>query len=230
VPVKKSAFTNDTALGLGLIVAIVVVLALGAVLITGAIKGGSGVAAASATATATPMATSTASPSPTPTATPEPTPSPTATPTPAPTGPKTFPVGTPVYLTTDDGVTPWGTVTVSDVKTAAYYKGSYGYQEKPEVAGNVFISAKVTYEAAADGITYNPYDWEVFCDGMAVGSSSYALYGPQPALHSGTLPSGRKASGYVVYEVPPKGEVRMSYGASAIGGRGPVFEVIIRAA
>jgi hypothetical protein len=53
------------------------------------------------------------------------------------------------------------------------------------------------------------------------------MYGPRPELSSGTLPACRKALGYVVYEVPAKGEVRMSYG-NMFGDDAPVFEVIIR--
>jgi hypothetical protein len=41
------------------------------------------------------------------------------------------------------------------------------------------------------------------------------------------LPKSRKASGWVVYEVPAKGEVRMSYGGS-FSNEAPIFEVIIR--
>ena len=115
-----------------------------------------------------------------------------------------------------------------DVATAKYYKGSYGFLEKPQQTGDVFISALVTYEAQTDGIHYNPYDWQVFVDGTAVSSSSFTLYGPKPALGAGSLPNGRKASGYVVYEVPAKGEVRMSYGSS-FSSEAPIFEVVIRA-
>lgn len=78
-----------------------------------------------------------------------------------------------------------------------------------------------------DGVDFNPYDWQVYCAGTLLTGFAFVMNGPSPALHSGTLPNGRNVSGYVVYEVPPTGEVRMSYG----GTFGlPVFEVIIRAA
>ena len=77
---------------------------------------------------------------------------------------------------------------------------------------------------------YNPFDWQVFCAGVAVENFTIVLSGPKPELSSGTLPNGRSASGYVVYEVPAKGEVRMSYSSNMFSDSGPVFEVIIRAA
>jgi hypothetical protein len=180
--------------------------------------------------TATATVASTPEPTLAPTPTPEPTPVPTPTATPTPAGPQTYAVGEPVYLTQKGDVSlPWGIITISDVATAASYKGSYGYLEKPQQAGDVFISARVTYEAKVDGIHYNPYDWQVFVDGTAVSSTAFVLYGPKPALSSGSLPNGRKATGFVVYEVPAKGEVRMSYGSS-FSSEPPIFEVVIRAA
>jgi hypothetical protein len=149
---------------------------------------------------------------------------PTATPTPVP--PKTFKVGDAIPLKKDGQ--DWARITISDVAVAASYKGGDYIEEKPQTAGNVFIAASVTYEALTDGVTYNPYDWQAFCAGTAISGFTLAMYGPTPLLSSGTLPNGRKATGFVVYEVPPKGEVRLSYSGTAFGGA-PVFEVIIRA-
>ncbi len=150
---------------------------------------------------------------------------PTASPTPA--GPKTYQVGDTVTVT--ENGSEWAKITISDVKVVGSYKGKYS-NDTPKIAGNVFIQAKVAYEALVDGVDYNPFDWQVFCAGEAVQNYSFVLYGPQPGLSSGTLPSGRKASGYVVYEVPAKGEVRMSYKGNAFSNSGPVFEVMIGAA
>jgi hypothetical protein len=55
------------------------------------------------------------------------------------------------------------------------------------------------------------------------------LNGPKPPLGFGSLTAGRNAVGYVIYEVPAKGEVRMSYKA-VIFDTTPTFEVVIRAA
>ena len=159
---------------------------------------------------------------------------PTATPTPvvtpAPTGPATYQIGDTITVTKSDA--DWAKITISDAKVAASYTGTgaYAYTDKPQTAGDVFISAKVTYAALTNGVDYNPFDWQVFCGGVAVQSFTMVLSGPKPALSSGTLPNGRSASGYVVYEVPAKGEVRMSYGGNMFSNSGPIFEVIIRAA
>lgn len=150
--------------------------------------------------------------------------------TPAPAGPVTYQIGDTITVTNDGA--DWAKITVSDVGVASSYTGTgdYPYTDKPQTAGDVFISANVTYLALTNGVDYNPFDWQVFCVGVAVENFTIVLSGPKPELHSGTLPNGRSASGYVVYEVPATGEVRMSYGANTFSNSGPVFEVIIRAA
>lgn len=150
-------------------------------------------------------------------------------PTEAPTSvatPATYQIGDTVTVTQDGK--DQAKITITDVKVVASYKGQYS-ADKPKIAGNVFIQAKVAYEALTDGVSYNPYDWQVFVAGEAVQNYAFVMYGPEPGLSSGTLPNGRKASGYVVYEVAPAGEVRMSYKGSFLN-TAPVFEVIIRPA
>lgn len=149
---------------------------------------------------------------------------PNPTDTPTPTGPGIFQLGDTITVTQNGA--DWATITVSNVATASSYKGTY-LNDTPQTAGDVFISAKITYVALTDGVTYNPYDWSVFCGGTAVSTTAFVMNGPKPELHSGTLPNGKNASGYVVYEVAATGEVDMYYGG-AFGGT-PVFEVIIRA-
>jgi hypothetical protein len=144
----------------------------------------------------------------------------------APTGPVTYKIG---QTATSDRDGQKVNITVSDVAVAATYTGTDGYVDKPQVAGNVFISAKITYEALTDGVTYSTADWAVFNDGVAVTGYTIVLGGPKPLLGSGSLTTGRKAIGYVIYEVPPKGEVRLSYKA-VIFDTTPTFEFVIRAA
>lgn len=159
---------------------------------------------------------------PTPIPTREPTPLPTPEPTPA--GPLTKQPGEVTAITING--TPSFTVLVDQVKQATSYKGTYS-TDRPE-AGNIFVQAFVTYTALVDGVDYNPYDWQVFCDGNAVDDTSFILNGPKPELHSGTLPAGRKASGWVVYELPTKGRVLLSFEGGY--NQPPVFEVVLRAA
>lgn len=144
-------------------------------------------------------------------------------PTPEPTEDNIFKAGETVSVTQNDE--PWADITVDRVKVRKKYEGEYS-DDKPK-RGNVFIEARVTYKAIADGVDYNPFDWEVFVDDEAVDNWATVLNGPED-LDSGTLPAGRKASGYVVYEVPAKGKVVMSYGNNAFTDEGPVFEVVIR--
>ena len=145
-------------------------------------------------------------------------------PTPAPSGPKTHQVGDTITVTRNGA--DWARITVSDVSSAASYPG--GLPDKPRTAGNVFIAARVTYEALSQGVSYNRYDWQAVCGGIAVDYYS-ALHGPSPSLDSGHLPNGQKATGFVVFEVAPKGEIRLSYAAVSLS-KTPMFEVVIRAA
>ena len=176
-------------------------------------------------APATPVAQATSEESPaaepTPEATPEPTPEAT------PEGPVQYLPGSKIILTKDDEN--WAQIVVSKFKQVASYKGEY-YTDKPKVKGNVYIQAYVTYTALRqNGVDYNPFDWQVFAAGEAVENYSFVTNGPEPTLGSGTLPKGRKASGWVVYEVPAKGQVLMSYKGNIFSDDAPVFEVVLRA-
>lgn len=142
----------------------------------------------------------------------------------ATTGTKTHQVGETVTVTRDGA--DWAKITVSDVSSAASYPG--GLPDKPRTAGNVFIAARVTYEALSLGVDYNRYDWKALCGGIAVDYYS-ALHGPSPSLGSGHLPEGEKATGFIVFEVAAQGEVRLSYTALSLS-RTPMFEVVIRVA
>jgi len=145
-------------------------------------------------------------------------------PTLTPSGAKTYQIGDTVTVARNGA--DWAKVTVSDVSSAASYPG--GLPDKPRTAGNVFIAARVTYEALARGVDYNPYDWKALYGGIAV-DYYHALQGPSPGLGSGPLSNGDKATGFVVFEVAPKGEVRLSYAALSLS-KTPMFEVVIRAA
>jgi hypothetical protein len=144
-------------------------------------------------------------------------------PTPEPTGPTRYSPGQTVTVT-ENGAD-WSTIVVSQVKQVMRYSGAY-YSDVPK-AGNIFIQAYVTYTALADGVDYNRFDWQVFVGGTAVDDLTTVLYGPTPELHSGSLPKGRKAVGWVVYEVPKTGTVLLSYG-STFSNKPPLFEVVLR--
>jgi hypothetical protein len=145
--------------------------------------------------------------------------------TPAPTELNTYKPGDAIDVTTNGE--PWATITVSKVSTKKKYDGPYNFDDTP-ARGNVYIQVFVTYVAKADGVDYNPYDWQIFADGTAVDGSAFVSNGPTPDLRSGSLPKGRKAAGWLVFEVPARGRVLMSYG-NTFGDEPPVFEIVLRA-
>ncbi|HWP63371.1 MAG TPA: hypothetical protein VNO86_07870 [Candidatus Binatia bacterium] len=161
-----------------------------------------------------------------PTAPPEATPTSEPTPTaePSPSAPPLFRPGEPAIVTR--GGEDYLEITVSKVSQKKKY-GS-GYSVDTPAKGNVYIEAYVTYTALADGAAYNPFDWQVFCNDTAVDRFTFVLSGPEPELGSGTLPKGRKAAGWLVYEVPAKGRCVLSYGANMFLGEGAIFEVLLR--
>ncbi len=149
--------------------------------------------------------------------------------TPEPTAavdePTRYKVGERITIT--ENGTEVGAITVDEVREDTYFKGDYS-TDAPD-AGNVFLSAHLTYQALANGFNYNPYDWQVFADGMAVDGTTFTLHGPEPDLGSGSLPKGRKAAGWLVYEVPKNGEVLLSYGSTFNWTNAPPpFEVLLR--
>jgi hypothetical protein len=180
-----------------------------------------------ATGTEAPTVPPTTSPSTTLTANPTTaivTPAPTPTPEPTPAGPTQYTPGDLITITSNGE--PWATVTITNVKQVAKYSGAYSSDVPAK--GNVYIQAFVTYAALTDGVTYGPYDWQVFVGGVAVDSFTFVIYGPKPMLGSGTLPKGRKAEGWLVYEIPKTGKVLLSYGGT-FGNQAPVFEAVLRA-
>jgi hypothetical protein len=184
---------------------------------------GTGSTAVSGGTTATAAPRSEAPPAETPAAAPDATES---TPEAPPAeGPVQYQPGDKITIT--EGGSGWAQIVVSKVETAKTYKGEYG-SDVPDVKGNVYIQAYVTYTALQDGVSYNPFDWQVFADGEAVSGFTFVMYGPEPALSSGDLPKGRKASGWLVYEVPAKGKIQLSYSGNMFLNEAPVFEVVIR--
>jgi hypothetical protein len=74
----------------------------------------------------------------------------------------------------------------------------------PPAEGNRHVAVKVRYEAAAPW-TYTLFDW-------ALHDSQDRQYeptgiAPDPALSGGTLAPGKKAEGWVAFEVPESAKV-----------------------
>ena len=142
---------------------------------------------------------------------------------PAPAAPATYQIGDTV--TVEENGRDWAKITITNIGQDNYLIGSDGYKRQPQVTDWVVIHALVTYEALTNSVMYNDRDWLVSCGEILGGRETILPVGnPLPQLLSGSLSSaGSKASGYVVWDVPPNGEVRMSY-----IGTGTQFEVIIR--
>lgn len=130
-----------------------------------------------------------------------------------------------VITVTQDGAD-WAQIVVSKVSVKTRYGSGY-FVDKP-AKGNVYIQAYVTYKALQNGVDYNPFDWQVFAAGEAVDTFTFVTAGPTPTLGSGTLPKGRTAKGWVIYEVPARGQVVMSYQDNMFSDNGPLFEVVLR--
>ena len=119
-------------------------------------------------------------------------------------------------------------VTVSEPGFYESYADPDGFfDDEPRQEGYVYLQVFVEYEALADSASFNTFDWQVFADGRLLDSFAYAVNGPQPDLGSGRLPAGRTASGWLLYEVPPQGEIVLAYAPNFDGP--PVFEIQLRA-
>ena len=152
-------------------------------------------------------------------------PDPTGALTPAPPDePTRYKAGETILLTSDGA--DWAEVVIDRVKQVKRYDGPYDLDDVPK-KGHVYLQLRVTYRALANGVDYGPGDWQMFVSGEASGDSTYVSNGPEPQLDYGTLPKGRKANGYVVFEIPTRGQALLSYGGQ-YGDQAPVFEVVVR--
>jgi hypothetical protein len=141
----------------------------------------------------------------------------------------TYAVGDVITMVQDGQ--PSAELTVLEVREADKYMAPDGMSgEPPQTSGYVFLAASVRYAALADGARYGSFQFQVLVDGQPVAKSGTATYGPQPILTVGTLAQGGVAEGWLLYEVPPTGEVRLSYTDPATLDDPPVFEVVLREA
>jgi hypothetical protein len=150
-----------------------------------------------------------------------PTPQPTVRPTPA--GTSRAAIGQTVPI--ECGGDPCLDITVTERSEHSSYPGDY-YADEPEQPGWVYMQVYVRYVSSKDASSYNQFDWAIYADGRQLDSYGFAINGPKPDLGSGTLPAGRTAEGWLLYEVPPTGEIVLSYEPNYDGP--PIFEVVLR--
>ncbi len=127
-------------------------------------------------------------------------------------------------ITISQGGDPSVNVTVERFDHHDSFPGEFSPDEP--AAGNVFYAFFVTYEGQAGGGNYNQFDWQAFAGNRAV-DTAFVLNAPEPGLSSGSLPNGRSAEGWLVYEGPADpGSVTLSYKGSIFNDE-PVFEVTV---
>ncbi len=90
-------------------------------------------------------------------------------------------------------------VTVERAEHHESFPGEFSDDEPSP--GNVYYAFFVAYEGLAAGGNYNPFDWQAFAGDKAV-QQAFVLNAPEPDLSSGSLPAGRTAEGWLVYEGP----------------------------
>jgi hypothetical protein len=66
--------------------------------------------------------------------------------------------------------------------------------------GFKYVSVLVEYEALVDDVSYNPFYWRVV-DSQSYGYDYYWM-GKEPALGYNDLKAGRKAKGWLTFQVP----------------------------
>lgn len=100
--------------------------------------------------------------------------------------------GVGVALSRDDA-----TVTLVEVD----WDAGKATKTKPDDKANRYVALRVLYQGTAPGASYNPFYWSVVdLDGFAWGQT---FIGKDPTLQSSNdLPVGRKAQGWVTFEVP----------------------------
>ena len=140
------------------------------------------------------------------------------------TAPKRFAVGDVIVVSKDDE--DWAEITVTEASTVPQYEGD-PINDTPK-DGNVYLQAFVHYKALTDGVSYNPLDWDLFVNNVAMNDFTFVLNGPEPPLGSGDLPKGREAEGWMIHEIPAEGEAVLSWKGVTFFDDPPVFEVVVR--
>ena len=118
-------------------------------------------------------------------------------------------------------------VVVLKATTATRYKDAHysDLDDKPKHKGDVFLAVQVRYTAIGAGADYNALDWGLYVNDEQVQDQAFVSNGPEPALIANDLPKGKKVTGWIVWEVPSKGRIVLSYEP---GRNGSIFEVVLR--
>ena len=171
----------------------------------------------------------TAEPTPAGTPLPQPsarTPDPTLSATPSPSlGDNELAIGESLAITRDGA--PWASLAVTEVVIERSFAEADGRgRDRPERFGNVFVAAKVTISAVAESVAFDLSGFQATTDTGEEVSLAFSNLGPKPDLLPATLERGDTVSGWVLFEAPEAGRVRLSYAADPAAAA-PV-EVVLR--
>lgn len=134
-------------------------------------------------------------------------PTPTATPR---LGDNELAVGDTVTITRDSQ--PWAEMTVTEVRVDRSYPdpGAAVGGDTPRM-GHDFVAANVTLTAIADGVSFELGHFRALVDTGTTIEQAFSHLGPKPDLLPASLALGQSASGWLIYEAPEVGRVRLSY-------------------
>jgi len=111
----------------------------------------------------------------------------------------------------------------------AYADTQFGCCPDQPAAGNVYVEMFVEYEALDSGTSFGSFDWQIYGGDVQIADyPAFVSNGPKPELTSGDLPAGRKASGWMVYEVPTGGGITLAYLPYFASNTEPVGEYVLR--
>ena len=110
-------------------------------------------------------------------------------------------------------------VTVQSIKTSRSAISRYGKSPKHNYVGLLVI-----YSCTRGPCSYNPYDFFV----RDAGGNEYqaALDSFKPDLQSGDLRTGRKARGYITYDLP-KGKYLFEYRVNSFDKNGAAWNLAV---
>jgi hypothetical protein len=129
-------------------------------------------------------------------------------------------VGDSVEVETFNGVIQ---VTVDEYHFARAYRSQLGAQ-RPD-RGRLYYAFHVSYESVEGSPSFNQFDWQAFAGAEILDTTFVVGDGPGDSLGSGSLPQGRTASGWLLFDGPdePGIDVTLSYKAGMLDE--PIFEV-----
>jgi hypothetical protein len=107
---------------------------------------------------------------------------------------------------------PWAELTVTEVRVdRSYLDPGPGIGGDTPRVGYDFVAANVTVTAIADAVSFELADFRVTADGVTTIEQVFSHLGPKPDLLPATLEVGQSASGWLTYEAPEIGRLRLGY-------------------